>query len=305
MITFFGDSISNGYGVLPAESYVGLFGVNEAADDSQQAAEVSSDVMQLTPDLRQAYGLMIGLNDVSMYKDDAAKMEFFRRALRACVAWFCLYDRKIARGPQAGIEFTGAWIDSPTPNTCGKYTTEAGAKGRAIVTGDTAYIALSEGRYEHYDFMSHNIRVVIDGVDKGPHSVDIPGVTTWLKQWWSRTVWKFDNLGPGDHAVEITNLDGGRFLHLDYIAGNYQPSRPEVLLGLITKCTTAWYAVAGVTPALVQSYNAIVADIAAELGATLVNTWEVLDPAIHLQPDGAHPNKLGHRELHWAFWDAL
>lgn len=214
MMTFYGDSNTVGYGLGAYDKdMVELFTPLNYGVSASQAAEVSSAVQQLAPVATMVYATNVGLNDVSRYMNDAAKKEYCRRVMRAVVGWLALPTKKTARGAQAGITFTGTWADTPSPNTCGKYTTQNGATASATVSGDTVFIGVSEG---DYSTMGESINVTIDGVSQGNFSVKVPGVTTWLNQWWGRAAWKFSGLGAGSHTVVVTqNSPSGKFLHLD------------------------------------------------------------------------------------------
>lgn len=298
MIIFYGDSNGAGYGLSPAvKDIVELFIPLNYCVSASQAAEVSSEVQQLAPVPYGLYGLNVVLNDVSRYLNDAGKKEFFRCVMRAAIAWAALPEKKTARGAQAGITFSGAWSDSPSPNTCGKYTTQNTASGSASVSGDTVFVGMSKGDYVD---MGETINVTIDGVSKGNFSVKDLGVTTWLGQWWGRAAWKFTGLGAGSHNVVVTqNSPNGKFLHLDWIAGSDQTAKTRVQVGNATKCSAAWYAGAGVTEALLQSYNTIIAEVVAEFPyARVVDLFSALNPATCLQADGAHWNETGHYVAH-------
>lgn len=305
MIIFYGDSNGVGYG-LPAQAkdVVELFAPLNYCVSASQAAEVSSAVQQSAPIPFGLYGLNVVLNDISRYKDDAGKKEYFRTALRAVIAWAALPDKKTGRGTQAGITFSGTWVDSPTPNTCGKYTTQNGASASATVSGDTVFVGVSAGDYAD---MGESINVTIDGVSKGTFSVKVPGVTTWLNQWWSRVAWKFTGLGAGNHTVVVTqNSPNGKFLHLDWIAGSDQTTKTRVQVGNVTKCSAAWYAGSGVTEAMISDYNSIIADVVAEFPyARLVDLFSVWDAAAYLQADGAHWNETGHAIAHYKHMEVL
>jgi hypothetical protein len=297
----FGHSFTAGLNASPGTAgYVGLFVPVNRGVSAAQAADMSGIVQQEVVDAGQRYTVFIGLNDLSRYKGDTAKMEFFRRSLRASLAWLSLPSKKTARGAQAGIAFSGAWTDSPSPNPCGKYTTAQGATAAATVEGDTVFIGLSEGDYVA---MGEAITVTIDGLPVHSGSVKVPGVTTWLDQWWSRSAWRFSGLGPGPHSVVVTHTSpAGKFLHLDYIAADDQPARPRVLVSNISKCSAAWYAGAGVSEALLRDYNAVIAAVCAEFpNCTLVDNYSGLDPALHVSADGAHPNNAGHAQIYRNF----
>lgn len=312
MIQIDGDSIARGVGAsVPANSWHALATPINTAVDSTQAADDSRIVQEAEPDPKRVYVTAIGGNDAAFYKNDAAKQEYFRRALRSILAWRLLPDRKAGRGPKAGITFSGTWADMSSPNPCGRYTTEANASGTATVNGDTVYIGLSEGHYPGYDVMSDQVKVVIDGVDKGTFSVDAPGVTTILGQWYGRACWRFTGLGSGDHTVTITNLSqSGKHLHLDYIAGSTQAAAPRVIVGNCIKFTDAYMADLGITASTIQAYNTIISDVVAEFTAhgrdvQIMDRYSVINQAIHSSDYWGHPNDAGQIVLHDLFMNTL
>jgi len=300
----YGDSITYGVGASPQSNcWVGLFNPVNAGVSSSQAADLSGIIQAETPDVSKLYFVAIGANDAAKYKDDATKKEFFRRTYRACLAWLKLPDKKTGRGPQAAITFTGTWTDSPSPNTCGKYTMQQGATGTATVSGDTVYVALSEGDYVS---MGESINVTIDGIDKGTYSVKYSGVTTFLNQWWARSVWKFTGLGAGNHTVVVTqNSPSGKFLHLDYIAGSDQPISPRVIVGNAMKFTDSYYASLGINATTTQAYNEIISEVCAEFGVEVVDNFSDFNPAIHSSDQYGHPNNAGYLMMHNNFMEAL
>lgn len=299
MIQIDGDSIAEGIGASTTERrwYERFRPVNYAVSASQ-VADVSG--RQRDVNVEDEYFLGIGGNDAIFYKDDAAKQEYFRRCFRACLAWRLLADRKTARGPQAGIAFTGTWGDMPTPSPCGKYTTQNGATASATVSGDTVYIGVSEGDYPD---MSEAINVVIDGVNKGNFSVKRTGITTYLGQWWGRVAWRFTGLGAGSHSVIVTHVSPtGKFLHLDYIAGSAQAATPRVIVGNVMKFTDAYMAEKGITVATIQAYNAIIAAVVAEFTAhglpvSLLDRYANFDPATESADYWGHPNDAWQRDF--------
>lgn len=307
MIEIDGDSIAEGIGAsTPARRWYELIRPVNYAVSSSQVADVSG--RQRTISAENEYFLGVGGNDAARYKNDPIKQEYFRRCLRACLAWRLLVDRKTARGVQAGITFTGTWTDSPSPNTCGKYTTQNGAMGSATVSGDTVYIGVSEGDYPD---MAEAINVVIDGVNKGNFSVKRPGVTTFLGQWWGRITWRFTGLGAGNHSVIVKHVSPtGKFLHLDYIAGSDQTSAPRCLVGNCVKFTPAYMADLGITTATIQAYNQIIADVVAEFTAhgmdvQIVDRYSSIDQSIHASDYWGHPNDAGQVVLHDLFMNVL
>ncbi len=306
MIEIDGDSIAEGIGASAQDKrWMELFKPVNYAVSSSQAADVSGRQRDISAS--REYFLGIGANDAAFYKNDVAKQEYFRRVFRACLAWRLLVTRKTARGPQAGITFIGTWYDSPSPNPCGKYTTQNGAIARATVSGDTVYIGASEGDYPD---MAETINIVIDGVSHGNFSVKRPGVTTFLGQWWGRIAWRFTGLGTGAHNVIITHASPtGKFLHLDYVAGSDQVATPRVVVGNAMRFTDAYYATLGIDASTTQAYNAIIADVVAEfvahgLPVVLLDRYAHFDPATQSSDQYGHPADAWQKVMRNDFIDA-
>lgn len=306
MIEIDGDSIAEGIGASAQDKrWMELFKPVNYAVSSSQAADVSGRQRDISAS--KEYFLGIGGNDAAFYKNDLAKQEYFRRVFRACLAWRLLVTRKTARGPQAGITFTGAWADTPAPNPCGKYTTQNGAMASATVSGDTVYIGVSEGDYPD---MAESINIAIDGVSHGNFSVKRPGITTFLGQWWGRIAWRFTGLGAGAHNVVITHVSPtGKFLHLDYIAGSDQAATPRVVVGNAMKFTDAYYATLGIDASTTQAYNTIIADVVAEftthgLSIVLLDRYAHFDPATQSSDQYGHPSDAWQKVMRNDFIDA-
>lgn len=307
MVEIDGDSIAEGIGASTTEKrWYELFNPVNYAVSSSQAAEVSGRQRDMSVD--KEYFVGIGGNDAAFYKNDPVKQEYFRRVFRAILAWRLLLDRKTARGPQAGIAFTGTWADMPTPSPCGKWTVQQGATATATVSGTSVYVEVSEGDYPD---MGENISVKIDGVEKGPFSVKRHGVTTYLGQWWARCVWAFDGLAAGNHTVVVTqNSPNGKFLHLSYIAGSDQTDAPRVIVGNCVKFTDAYMTELSITASTIQAYNTIISDVVAEFTAhgrdvQIMDRYSVINQAIHSSDYWGHPNDAGQIVLHDLFMDTL
>ena len=309
MIQIDGDSIARGVGAsTPANSWQGLVTTVNTAADSAQAADDSRIVQESEPIGKRVYVTCIGTNDAAKYKDDSAKQAFFKNIFRSILAWRLLPDRKTGRGAKAGITFSGTWTDSPSPNQCGKYTTQNGATASATVSGDTVYIGVSE--CDHAD-MSESINVVIDGVSHGNFSVKRTGITTYLGQWWGRVAWRFTGLGEWSHSVVVTHVSPtGKYLHLDYIAGSDQTDAPRVIVGNCVKFTDAYMTELGITASTIQAYNTIISDVVSEFTAhgrdvQIMDRYSVINQAIHSSDYWGHPNDAGQIVLHDLFMDTL
>lgn len=302
MFRAFGDSFTVGVGASPASnSWFNRSVPSNNAASSSQSADVSIAVQAFQPKEFDISTLYIGYNDVARYKNDQSKKQFFKDCYRGCLAWLLLVDKKTARGNQAGITFTGSWLDNPT-NLMGRYTTQNGASAKATVSGNSVWIGVSKGNNA---VMAQSVNVKIDGVNKGTFSVYEAGVTTFLGSWYGRPALYFSGLGEGPHEVVITHNDStGKFLHVDYIAGSHQEKKTMVLASNITKFPNAYYSSLGINLNTTIAYNQIINDVISEFQGfdiRLVDNFSAIDPMLHVSDQWGHPNNLGHALIHRNF----
>lgn len=299
MFRAFGDSFTVGVGANPAnQSWMMRFNPANLAASSSQAADCSLVVQAFETKPLETFALYVGYNDVARYKNDPAKMQFFKDCYRGCLAWLALVNKKTARGSHAGITFTGSWIDNPT-NLMGRYTTQNGASAKATVSGNSVWIGVSKGDNA---VMAQSVNVKIDGVDKGTFSVYQQGVTTFLNSWYGRPALYFSGLGEGPHEVVITHASpDGKFLHLDYIAGSEQSQKTTIAASNITKFPASYYASLGIDLNTTIAYNQIISDVISEFQGfdiRLVDNYSDIDPTLHVSDQWGHPNNLGHEIIH-------
>lgn len=286
----YGDSNMGGTGATtPSLSWMGKAVPINSAVGGAQAADVSNLV---TTNLAgERFCLNIGLNDLCVYKDNATKKVFFENFLRHCVAWLALPSRVLA----SSMITTGTWTATQAATASfGRNTTQQGATIKANVSGDKVFVGYL--MQNHANALAAG-DVYIDDVLVGSISSDgmtVPintqnGASTFA--FYANACKVFD-VAPGTHEVKVVCTTSGKQLYVNFVAGNDQPIR-TVRVGNIHRMTAAGYTTYGVTEATTDAYNAIIADVASELGVELIDIHEAIDPATHLA-DQLHFNNVGH-----------
>ena len=303
----FGDSLTHGYGAsVQANAWVDLLKPVNVGVPAAQAADVSINVHQFQPWALVPYTILVGSNDVARYRDNTAKQAFYGRCLRSILAWLAHPDKCIPRLAQGTILASGGtWSNAPAPNGTAIHTTDGYAYQTARVAGSRVTVGLVEGDMPQ---LSSAVRVLVDGVIVAEQPVLVPGVTTFLGATWGNTAWSFGGLSDGPHDVTVQNLDPGKTLHLNYIAGSNQIVTPKILVGTVPRYSDAAYVWSDTTLAMTQALNSIVASVVDEFDALdvqLVDTFAAVVPSLHLTPDGVHTNDAGHAAIALAYRQKL
>lgn len=283
----FGDSITVGIGASTApKSWVGLYApINQAAAGSQ-AAEVSNAALSASD---TNYTLMIGTNDVRIYKDSIEKQAHFKRFLRGILSALCHPVKTIARNMTA----TGTWVNTSV-NSIGRYTLTNGAKLSCTVTGSKIFV--------NYIIQANTLAistgdVYIDSVLVGSISCD--GQTNLMTTQNGLTYGsgcEVFNVAEGEHLVEIINTSAnGKYFYINYVSTNQ--TEPLVKISNIIKLGASTYTSLGITSATTDAYNAIINNVITDFCAILIDNYSDINPAIHLS-DGVHPNDAGHLIIH-------
>lgn len=292
MITF-GDSITSGVGASPStSSWVGLFSPSNQAVSGAQAADLSNKVLTITP--AETNLVMIGTNDVRIYRDNATKKDYFEKFLRHSVAWLALPSKLIARN----MVTTGTW-NNTAANSIGRYTTVNGAKLSGVVTGCKLYVGYI---IQNASVAVSTADVVVDGVTVGSISCDgyTVSMNTQNGATYGHACAVFD-VSYGTHNVEIVNTSpNGKYLYVNYIANEQLENC--IKISNIIKMNTANYTSNGVTLSTTDAYNLIIDNVIADFNCALIDNYSEIDPAIHLG-DGVHPNNAGHLIIHNNFKD--
>lgn len=218
---------------------------------------------------------------------------------------------------QAMTTNAGVWTNANAGEDSGAaFTLTQNGEKEGTVSGSTVVVIFRA--YDLSQTTGATIQVEIDGVvqgtwetqcetlsgggsiesDEGNFSVPIPLI--------------FDGLEDREHTVTVTKTDTGggtAFLYLSEILGfNGEPVEGPVTLAANTyECTDTGYANAGDGAVQARTrqkrVNRIWARnvaIAQRLGLQRTWLWDwaaAIDPAVHLDTDGLHPNNAGHDAL--------
>lgn len=300
----FGDSITVGTGASSGQSWVGLFTPDNDGVSGAVASSMSTLVQGVTPDASKTYTIMIGTNDVRIYKDDTAKQDCFKDFLRNSVAWLCMDGAadcaEVGGSPNPNMTYTGTW-SSISVNTCGRETTQLNASAEITVSGTAVYIGYIIQDVSAADTVAE---VYIDNVLVGTLTPKQP-----LGSGYAPACARFGGLSSGNHDVKIVNTVSGKKFYLNYIKGSDQVNSPKILLSNVIKYSAAGYTNYGVTESTTDAYNTIISDLISEFTAdgmdvTLVDNHASIDNTTDLS-DYVHPNNAGHLKIHNNFKAAL
>lgn len=283
----FGDSITVGTGASStANSWMGLYTPVNNAVSGSQAGDISNKILSATP--ADKYYLMMGTNDVSVYKNDVVKQGYFKTFLRHCLAWVSFPNKILAKD----MTMTGTWINTAA-NSFGKNTTQLGATISTTVTGSKIFIgyiiqnntvALSKGD------------VYIDGVNVGTLNCD--GQTVSMNTQNGATyanACEVFHVAAGTHTVQIVCTTSGKQLYINYVCTD-QLETPVKISNIIKQSATG-YSNNGISVATTDAYNSIINCVLNDFSATLIDNYSAINPLIHLA-DTLHPNNAGHLIIH-------
>jgi lysophospholipase L1-like esterase len=296
----FGDSITNGYPVTSSQiwaklvaDYLGTNLVNYAISSSQ-ASDQAYVAQGHTPTDQNIYGVMLGVNDVTVYGDNTVKRQAFKDHMRALVAWLSLP----ARTAGAAMAKAGSW--SPFA-PIGSYTFDVGGNGSGSSQGSSLYVGFRNQVSADSEGVSE---IRVDGVLKatrqgngvavGPTTL---GSSTSNPNYHGRTYGpqcvRIPNLGNGGHSVEVRNTLASKATLLESIAGSDQEQNPQIFLLNIPTRTG--------DPAWRTGYNQALSDLASEFVAdgrnvVLVDIASEINSS-DLFTDGLHINAAGHAKI--------
>lgn len=291
----FGDSISTNSTASGAstaqKSMSGLAMPELFAVSGAQAADQANTIQVLTPD-DETVRMMIGTNDVRIYKGDATKKGFYKAFLLACLMWLLTPVKQLAR-TAPGLTYTGTWGNT-VANTFGKYSDQVGAKVSGTFSGDVLYlfyIIQNIGSAKKAD-------VKVDGVKVG--ELDSNGaMNTQNGASYANACKRFAGFGPGSHTFEIIVTSGGARFYFNAAADGVQSGTAKILLSNIARFSAAYNSANGLSDAITDDYNTMISDVISDAVAdgfdvVLVDNHADIDPATHLKSDGVHWNDDGH-----------
>lgn len=296
----FGDSVTFGYPVTSSQIWAKLVAdylntslVNYAISSSQ-ASDQAYVAQGHSPSDQNVYGVMLGINDVTVYGDNAVKRQAFKDHMRALVAWLSLPTRTTG----AAMTKTGSW--SPFA-PIGSYTFDVGGTASGAIEGASLYAGFRNQVSADSEGVSE---IRVDGVLKATRQGN--GVTVGPTTLGSNTsnpnyhgraygpqCIRIPNLGNGAHPIEVRNTLASKATLLESIAGTEQEQNPQIFLLNIPMRTS--------DPSWRAGYNQALADLASEFVAdgrnvVLVDIASQLN-ASDLFTDGLHINAAGHAKI--------
>lgn len=282
----FGDSITYGAGASPiSKSWVNSSVPTNNGSSGAQAGDLSNSIINAASDNAT---IMIGTNDVCVYKDNPAKQQHFAEFLRHCVAWASFPNKLFAKD----MAMTGTWINTAV-NSFGKNTTQQGATISGQVTGSNIFVG--------YIIQNHQVAlsagdVYVDNELVGSLSCD--GMTDSMNTQNGATyanACKVFKVDYGTHDVRIVCTTSGKQMYINYICTD-QPEN-KIKVSNIIKMSTAGYALYGVSEETTDAYNAIIESVLSDFSARLIDNHSSINPLLHLA-DNLHPNNAGHRVIY-------
>ncbi|TCV62337.1 SGNH/GDSL hydrolase family protein [Neorhizobium sp. S3-V5DH] len=301
--SFSSDATSSGYSLPVSQrwpalvsSELGYTTIVNRAKNGDQAGDQSYKAQAVARAAGDTVAILVGTNDVRVYKDNATKRGYFAAFLRRLIADAIMPNR--VKGRDAAMVKTGAWSNTQV-NTFGVVTNAQGAKAAATVSGSEIYVGYII--QNHTDCQS-SADVYIDGVKAGTLSANgTAGSTTENGQVYAPALARFATT-PGQHSVEVRVTSSGEYFYLDDIRGSDQPVGPMTHVSNLSKWAAAGYTTFGATEAMVTAYNTLISSIVNEFKAdgfkvSLVDIFSVINPATDLMADGLHPNAPGQRKI--------
>lgn len=284
----------------PPDAYISVLastlGVSKdvrAGSGNMMADQSWSGLYGTTPSASNHYTILLGTNDTQHYGSSPVKRDAAINFLRNILVWNLCPVKTLAR--DAGMSFTGSWSNTPV-NSIGRMTTSLDAEAVATVNGTNVYVSYilqnASGSEATFDIIVDDVlakTVVCNGTAVGD---------TLLGRSYAGACVEVSGLEAGPHVVRVVNKVAGKSLFLEYIAGSDQQERPHAFVCDIPYRTTAGYGGGANNDANVDSYNAAIAVLLAELAVASHNVHRVAIPdfntAAHYQSDGIHFNIAGH-----------
>lgn len=296
----FGDSITTGFPVSSSQiwaqqvaDYLTTNLINYAVGSSQ-ASDQAYVAQSHQPSDLNIYGVMLGVNDVTIYGDNTVKRQAFKDHMRALVAWLSLPSRMTG----AAMAKTGLW--SPFA-PIGSSTFDVGGTATGAVRGSSVYVGFRNQVSAETEGVSE---ILVDGVLKatrqgnglsvGPTVLGSdPGNPGYHGRAYGPQCVRVPNLGNGDHSVAVRNTLSSKATLLESVAGIEQEQNPLIFLLNIPMRTN--------DPTWRAGYNQALADLASEFvsdgrNVVLVDIASQLNSS-DLYTDGLHINAAGHAKI--------
>ncbi|MES3041799.1 MAG: SGNH/GDSL hydrolase family protein [Pseudomonadota bacterium] len=238
---------------------------------------------------------------------DATKQGYFKEGLRALILQRAL--AVILTAASVSGE-TGSWSGTGLWPSFGRASTSVGSTKTFTVSGTAVYptvlVVDSAGGAGTYE-------IKIDSGTAQAFNSTAAGITSPNGYPYSERAHRFAGLSSGAHTVEL-KMTGSSNFYVQWAGGNTQSVKPKVYVANIPRMSSAsglGYAAWGGSTANVQSYNADIAAMVAELVAdgldvTLVDLYSALNDTTDLHSaDGLHISDAGHVKVAAAFHTAM
>lgn len=304
----FGDSITFGdFATVPATlGYVGLLSTALARPITNYgiSGDMVPDQTARVYTTNPAYGdistIMLGVNDERTYGLNSTTLGYYRRGLQCLAAYLGLGNKQFAISSGT---YTGTWTNT-TAYGLGKNSATNGSTATFTVNGTTVYVGMIQ-----QDASPGTFNVLIDGTVAGSYTTQTTGLGPTVNGVsFGAMLLRFPGLSAGSHTIEIvvtSATSGSNVVYVDWVAGNAQTVLPRVYVGQVTYAEVYN---SGGSSANVDSYNAVIASLIADLVSDGLNVTPVTTNVLNLSVDmdGAyHPINTGHVKLAAAFQSAF
>lgn len=240
---------------------------------------------------------------------NATKQGYFKDGLRSLILHRALATKQAAASV-AGE--TGTWAGTGLWSSFGRASSAVTSTKTFTVSGTTVYLSMlivdtagGAGSYE----------VRIDGGTAQSFNSTAAGITSPNGYPYSERAHRWSGLSSGTHTIEV-KMTGASNLYVQWAGSNDQTVKPKVYVANIPRMSSSTapgmgYAAWGGSTPNVQSYNADIAAVVAELVAdgldvTLVDIYSAVNDTTDLHTaDGLHLSDAGHVKVAAAFLTAM
>ena len=267
------------------------FTLTDRAVSGAQAGDRAFAGLGFVPNPADKHAVMLGTNDERIYQE--ASKSFFKPCLMAAICTFALASRLYPRSSG----WTGPWGNTQVTSG-GRASNVLGQKldsPAAVITGNVLYVGML---LQNAANAGGATIVRVDGVQVATIDSTGIGAQTGNGLQWPLGAFRIPLANGGPHQVEFEQASSGKMQYVEWIAGNGQPSLPEVYVSNIIRSNG--YANGG-SDTIVSEYNAILAQLVSDLASdglkvTLVDNWSVINPLTDLA-DSYHPTSAGHIKI--------
>jgi hypothetical protein len=314
----YGDSITQGSNASStSEYYVNIIAktlkytlVNQGIAGSllEEDAQIDSIYDQPVSTTTVAT-ILTGYNNHRYYGTSAARLDTYKQALPAALAYLAIPDMN----KKYGYDFstTGTWTATSTYATStGIFSRTAGSTASTVLHGNTIYVVGTRGTANDTGTMT----ITVDGVDKGTYSCAGTLASSNDSRVYAPFMMRVGNLSNGPHTVKVTSNNTG-YCEINWASGNANVSAdgaPAVYVGGALRMTDADYITNGIGGSIASNrlYNQViegtVKTLASDgLNVIKVDAEEAYDAATMVSFDRVHPNAAGHSMLAQVFLNKM